>query len=691
MKKLTLIFLVCLVPFVLTGCEELVDKQSGVDAFYSGNYDKAIEIFKSCVDNEGDEGELATYCSFFLGRTYYEKGQKQEAIKYLKRAIDVYKKGMHVNKLDAAWYYWLGLAYDDTDQHRDAIENLRKAAELSPEDSERERIFDWAYRMFSRYVADKIKNAYLPQIPPKSACYFRLANAYFGNGQYQEAVDSYKKAIQLDPKAPHFYVMLGNTYRVMQKYNEAIENVKRAIEIDPNDDFAYGVMALIYTDMKRYDEAISAYKKAIDIAPKETKESYYRNLAHIYLLNKEDFNEALNVLKIAPYSLKISEALLNTYLAMGRFDDAIRETIKQIDALSFTGIGATISITEGIPVVKSLEKSGPSQRIGIKVGDKIIKINGQSIEGWNINKVVENLRGTEGTPVTLTIQREGVDKPFEKTITREKIIYKAAAPYYGLRSLIYSIKGQAEEAKKDAQMAYNLNSEAGYANSAMAFANVKEGKYKDAIQLLGDSKVYFDRLIESIAYARMGDFKKSVKVYAMIPQDYLTTKDAFRKHFISMAQESLSPYIQEAKLLATSYELKGQLREALNEYATLLKISGERESKEILKKVANLFKRNPSLMELPEDARRYALRAEAMTGEGKFEDAIKEYKKAIEISPFAPHLYKAIALNYAGLKEYKEAIENIKMYLELYPDAPDARQAKDEIYKWEAIMEKEGK
>jgi len=54
-------------------------------------------------------------------------------------------------------------------------------------------------------------------------------------------------------------------------------------------------------------------------------------------------------------------------------------------------------------------------------------------------------------------------------------------------------------------------------------------------------------------------------------------------------------------------------------------------------------------------------------------------------------LYKAIALNYAELKQYRQAIDNLKTYLDLSPDAPDVRQAKDEIYKWEFMMEKGGK
>jgi len=96
----------------------------------------------------------------------------------------------------------------------------------------------------------------------------------------------------------------------------------------------------------------------------------------------------------------------------------------------------------------------------------------------------------------------------------------------------------------------------------------------------------------------------------------------------------------------------------------------------------------PHLFALPEEARRSVIKAEAFTEEGKFEKAIEEYQKALELSPFYPNLYKALALSYGQIKDYKKAIKNMNIYLELYPDAPDIRAAKDQIYKWEFMMEK---
>ncbi len=90
--KRTVIFLFCFSWLLVVQSQgELIEKEEGIKALNSGNYDLAIKIFKECVEKQGESGKLASYCSFFLGRAYYEKGQMDEAIKYLKRAGDVYK------------------------------------------------------------------------------------------------------------------------------------------------------------------------------------------------------------------------------------------------------------------------------------------------------------------------------------------------------------------------------------------------------------------------------------------------------------------------------------------------------------------------------------------------------------------------------------------------------------------------
>lgn len=102
-----------------------------------------------------------------------------------------------------------------------------------------------------------------------------------------------------------------------------------------------------------------------------------------------------------------------------------------------------------------------------------------------------------------------------------------------------------------------------------------------------------------------------------------------------------------------------------------------------------MTKADPSLSQmLPEDARKHVVRGEILVKEGNFEQAAAEYKKAMQIAPYATQLHYNAALINAELKEYAEAIHQMNIYLKAAPDAPNARAAQDEIYKWEFLMEK---
>ena len=558
-----------------------------------------------------------------------------------------------------------------------------------------------------------------------SFSYYNFGVAYYKTGQYEKALETFKKGLDKGEIWALSYII--SIYRELRQFDNAETYAKRLIKVSPQDSNGYISLGAVYVDQGKYDEAISTlkpysdndealpllgkaylgkkqyndaishYKKAIELKPKVVDR--YIGLAEIYN-EMENFGEAISTLKkaleIKPNNKRLHYELTYTYMAAGRFGDAIKVIDKAVeDVYVIKGIGTTIQIEEKYPVVKDLIPSGPAKKAGIEVGDRIIKINGQSTKEWDINKVIESIRGQEDTQVTLTIERKGLDKPFEKTITREKII--AATPF-GMRSLINAIKGNFSEARKDAEKAYSLSPIDGWAKSALSFAYIiesppfaKEGKITDAIKILSDTKDSFDRLLEALAYSKMGDLKKSFDIYTSIPEGYLQSKNVFKKHFINAVLESLAPYLEDRKGQARFFEAKGQYREALKEYEEILKITDEKETKAIRSHVAMLIKARPDIAQLAEQARKHALRAEVSTKEGKFDDAVKEYKEAIKISPFFPQLYKAIALNYAELKDYKQAIKNLQIYLDLYPDAPDTREVKDQIYKWEFMMEKVGK
>lgn len=87
----------------------------------------------------------------------------------------------------------------------------------------------------------------------------------------------------------------------------------------------------------------------------------------------------------------------------------------------FGGLGIRIAIRdEWLTVITPLPGT-PAYKAGILPNDRIIKIEGESTYGITIEEAVKKLRGTPGTKVTITIQREGVKDPIDFTITRDII------------------------------------------------------------------------------------------------------------------------------------------------------------------------------------------------------------------------------------------------------------------------------
>jgi len=87
----------------------------------------------------------------------------------------------------------------------------------------------------------------------------------------------------------------------------------------------------------------------------------------------------------------------------------------------YYGLGIMIQKQEDRLVVISPLEGSPAYRLGIKPGDVISHINGTSTKPMSSYEAMQKLRGPKGTKVTITIIREGLEKPLEITIEREEI------------------------------------------------------------------------------------------------------------------------------------------------------------------------------------------------------------------------------------------------------------------------------
>ena len=85
----------------------------------------------------------------------------------------------------------------------------------------------------------------------------------------------------------------------------------------------------------------------------------------------------------------------------------------------FGGLGIEITIRDGVLTVVSPIEDTPASRAGLQSGDQIFKIEEQSTKGLNIMDAVKLMRGPKGSGLTITIMREGFEKPREFSLTRE--------------------------------------------------------------------------------------------------------------------------------------------------------------------------------------------------------------------------------------------------------------------------------
>ena len=87
----------------------------------------------------------------------------------------------------------------------------------------------------------------------------------------------------------------------------------------------------------------------------------------------------------------------------------------------FGGLGIEVGMEDGFVKVIAPIDDTPAQRAGVRSGDLVIRLDDQPVKGMTLNEAVQIMRGEPDTDITLTIVRDGVDKPLKITITRAVI------------------------------------------------------------------------------------------------------------------------------------------------------------------------------------------------------------------------------------------------------------------------------
>jgi carboxyl-terminal processing protease len=102
---------------------------------------------------------------------------------------------------------------------------------------------------------------------------------------------------------------------------------------------------------------------------------------------------------------------------------------------NFEGIGVQFNMMQDTLMVIQPVTNGPSEKVGIIAGDRIVSVNDTAIAGVNMSKeeIMKRLRGPKGTKVNLGIIRSGIKDKLLFTVVRDKIPMKSVDATYMIR------------------------------------------------------------------------------------------------------------------------------------------------------------------------------------------------------------------------------------------------------------------
>ena len=197
---------------------------------------------------------------FLQGRALTEKLLGQESLQHFDKAIAL-DPGFATAELARA---------NSSPTAKEFFDHLNKAVSLADKVSEGEKLFILANEAASN--GDLVKQKELldklvAEYPNDERAQFALGNYYFGQQNFDLAIQQYKKSTALAPGYSPAYNILGYAYRQKGDYADAEQAFKKYIELIPNDPNPYDSYGELLLKMGRFDDSIAQYNKALSIDP----------------------------------------------------------------------------------------------------------------------------------------------------------------------------------------------------------------------------------------------------------------------------------------------------------------------------------------------------------------------------------------------------------------------------------------
>ncbi len=184
-------------------------------------------------------------------------------------------------------------------------------------------------------VARQHVEALVAAFPGDERAHFLLGSFHFSRGEWQEAIEPYRRALAINPEFAPPYNQLGYALRNLSDFEGAAKTFKRYTELIPDEPNPYDSYAELLMKVGKFEDSIAQYDKALEVNPNFT--ASYIGIAHDWTF-LGDFDKARGALAralfIAPNDAERRQVLLwiaCSHMHEGNLEGALAELDKRLE------------------------------------------------------------------------------------------------------------------------------------------------------------------------------------------------------------------------------------------------------------------------------------------------------------------------------------------------------------------------
>ncbi|NOX18350.1 MAG: tetratricopeptide repeat protein [Chlorobi bacterium] len=285
-KYLSLITVLLFISLNLSAQQSLETTTEAVQKYQAGKTEEAINLLKLTIASNPEYIDA----KLILGQIYIETAQFENAKTVLNECAEIADDNAEV-------HYSLGVTYFNLEDFENALDQFKRTKKLNP------------------------KHENLSEL--SSVCYLNLGVIEYRKNRKKKAKEYFRKAVESDGQNIQAFKNLAVTLYETGKKEEAIEAIQKALKVSPKEKTLLKILTQVYADKNKPEEAQKIAEKYYKYFPEDIDGAL--QLAYLYRFNNQGdkaFAIYERALKTAPNDQRIYDDYAELYKYRGKFDKA---------------------------------------------------------------------------------------------------------------------------------------------------------------------------------------------------------------------------------------------------------------------------------------------------------------------------------------------------------------------------------